>query len=260
MPTRPHEIITPCGERTYKTEVSKTSHSFKPRDQRCLRHLLKALTMKTIAKPLLFLTTSDLMNRDVIIIPQDMSLCAAARLLFQNQIGGAPVADANGRCVGMLSASDFVHWVEDGAIGAEDVPLSACPYQVGSRMLTGEDALTCNLAEGSCALQEMRPSSGGRQVAICLQHDGASLDWQQVTKNVSASAVRRYMTTDVVTARPETSLPELARTMIDAHIHPGQSHLIPHKKAKNGLARFVVPACLQALLLDAAFGRFVLPQ
>ncbi len=40
----------------------------------------------------------------------------------------------------------------------------------------------------------------------------------------------------------------------------GQSHLIPHKKAKNGLARFVVPACLQALLLDAAFGRFVLPQ
>ncbi len=41
---------------------------------------------------------------------------------------------------------------------------------------------------------------------------------------------------------------------------PGQSHLIPHKKAKNGLARFVVPACLQALLLDAAFGRFVLPQ
>ena len=33
---------------------------------------------------------------------------------------------------------------------------------------------------------------------------------------------------------------------------PGQTHLIPHKKAKNRLADLVVPSRLQAFLLDAA--------
>jgi len=32
-------------------------------------------------------------------------------------------------------------------------------------------------------------------------------------------AVRRYMTTDGDTVEPQTPLPELARIMIDAHIH-----------------------------------------
>ncbi len=35
-------------------------------------------------------------------------------------------------------------------------------------------------------------------------------------------------------------------------ISPGQTHLIPHKKAKNRLADLVVPSRLQAFLLDAA--------
>ena len=175
--------------------------------------------MTTTTKPLLALTTSDLMSRDVITIPQEMSLRAAAHLFFQHQIGGAPVVDADGRCIGMLCATDFVHWAEEGAQGAEDVPLPACPYQVKGRLLTGEEAVICTLAEGSCPLQEMRPTTGGRHTAVCLQRNGVLPDWQQVTKNLPVSAVQRYMTADVVTVGPQTPLPELARTMIDAHIH-----------------------------------------
>jgi CBS-domain-containing membrane protein len=44
-------------------------------------------------------------------------------------------------------------------------------------------------------------------------------DWQKVTKDLPRSAVRRYMTTDVVTVRPEAPLPELAQAMVDACIH-----------------------------------------
>src|SRR5205823_6663795 len=40
----------------------------------------------------------------------------------------------------------------------------------------------------------------------------------------------------------------------------GQTHLIPKKKAAYGLAGFVVPRRLQALLLDAALGGLVLLQ
>jgi CBS-domain-containing membrane protein len=175
--------------------------------------------MATTTKPLLALTTSDLMSRDVVKISQDMSLRAAAHLLFENQIGGAPVVDADGRCVGVLCATDFVHWTEEGAKGLEDGPLPACPYLVKGRLLTGEQAMICTLAEGSCPLQEMRPTTGGRHTAVCLQPGGVLPDWQQVTKNLPVSAVRRYMTADVVTAGPETPLPELARMMIDGHIH-----------------------------------------
>ena len=175
--------------------------------------------MTTTTKPFLALTTSDLMSREVIAIPQDMSLRAAAHLLFQNQIGGAPVVDGDGRCIGVLCATDFVHWAEEGGKGAEEVPLPACPYQVKGRLLTGEEAVLCTLAEGNCPLQEMRPTTGGRHTAVCLQPSGVLSDWQQVTENLPVSAVRRYMTADVVTVGPQTPLPELARTMIDAHIH-----------------------------------------
>ena len=165
------------------------------------------------------LEATDLMSRDVVTISQEMSLRAAAHVLFQNRISGAPVVDANGRCIGVLSAADFARWAEEGGHGAEDVPLPACPYQVKGRLLTGEAAVICTLAEGSCPLQVMRPTTVGRHTAVCRQPSGVLSDWQQVTENLPVSAVRRYMTADVVTVGPQTPLSELARVMIDAHIH-----------------------------------------
>lgn len=165
------------------------------------------------------LQAADLMSRDVVTIPQDMSLRAAAHLLFQNQISGAPVVDADGRCIGVLSAADFVRWAEEGGHGAEDVPLPACPHQVKGRLLTEEEAVICTLAEGCCPLQEMRPTTSGRHTTVCRQPYGVLTDWQQAAESLPVSVVRRYMTADVVTIGPQTPLPELARMMIDAHIH-----------------------------------------
>lgn len=175
--------------------------------------------MTTTRKPLTTLQAADLMSRDVVTIPQGMSLRAAARLLFEHQISGAPVADASGRCIGILSATDFVRWAEEGGHGAEDVPLPACPFQVKGRLLTGEQAVICTLAEGRCHLQEMRPTTAGRHTAVCRLPSGVLCDWQQVAENLPRGTVRHYMTVDVVTVAPQTPLPELARMMIDAHIH-----------------------------------------
>lgn len=175
--------------------------------------------MPATRKPLIALKAADLMSRDVVTVPEGMSLRAAARLLFQNQISGAPVVDASGRCTGVLSAADFVRWAEEAGHGAEDVPLPACPYQVKGRLLTGEPAVICTLAEGCCPLQEVRPTTAGRHTTVCRQPTGVLCDWQQVTENLPRDAVRHYMTADIVTALPQTPLPELARMMIDAHIH-----------------------------------------
>ena len=64
-------------------------------------------------KPFLALTASELMSRDVEAIPRAMSLRGAAHLLSQAHISGAPVVDTEGKCVGVLSATDFVHWAEE---------------------------------------------------------------------------------------------------------------------------------------------------
>jgi CBS domain-containing protein len=61
-----------------------------------------------------FLTAADLMSRNLVIVPQEMSLQGAARLLSRAHVSGAPVVDEEGRCVGVLSTTDFLHWVENG--------------------------------------------------------------------------------------------------------------------------------------------------
>jgi CBS-domain-containing membrane protein len=70
--------------------------------------------MRTATKPLLSLTAADLMSTAVVAIPRAMSLRGAAHLLSQASISGAPVVDDRGRCIGVISATDFVAWAEKG--------------------------------------------------------------------------------------------------------------------------------------------------
>jgi CBS-domain-containing membrane protein len=130
--------------------------------------------MRTAAKPFAALTAADLMTQEVIAIPQHMSLRTAARLLGRSQVSGAPVIDANGVCVGVLSGSDFVRWADQGAPRRRPVGAPSC---------------------------------------VCA-------DWQLVeAESLPTDEVSLHMTADVVTAPPQTGIVELARMMLNAHIH-----------------------------------------
>src|SRR5579864_1630205 len=129
--------------------------------------------MLTTTKPLLSLSAHDLMSSDVVMIPEDMSLQAAARLLSRAGIGGAPVVNANGRCVGVLSASDFLHFAEHDE----------------RKHLHRDEACMCSAWQ--------LPEDAERDVC----------------------AVREFMTSDPVVVTPGTSIGEVARIMLDAHIH-----------------------------------------
>jgi CBS domain-containing protein len=72
----------------------------------------------TANKPLLALSAADVMSRDVTMLPRAMSLRAAAHLMSEMQISGAPVVDETGECVGVLSATDFMHQAGHGERGA----------------------------------------------------------------------------------------------------------------------------------------------
>ena len=61
------------------------------------------------------LTAEGIMTRSVLVIDQTMSLSRAAALLAEKQVSGAPVIDADGRIVGVVSEKDFLREMGVGA-------------------------------------------------------------------------------------------------------------------------------------------------
>jgi CBS-domain-containing membrane protein len=80
-------------------------------------------------KPLFAMTAEEMMSKDMVTVPRRMSLRAAAHLLNEVRISGAPVVDEEGRCVGMLTTSDLSKWVERGECASKrlhDAPACMC--------------------------------------------------------------------------------------------------------------------------------------
>jgi CBS domain-containing protein len=170
------------------------------------------------AETLLDLRCEDIMNPELVTIPRSTSLRDAARLLRRAQLSAAPVVDEQGRCVGMLSTADFLRWIEEGCPDPAAGPIRTCSFQREGRLLTGEEAVICKLAPGSCPLQSVQPTTDGRHTAVCLQPSTVLCDWQQVNEGLPEGGVAgRYMTTDIVTAEPQTPVAELARLMAESH-------------------------------------------
>lgn len=62
--------------------------------------------MRRITEQLFRLTARDLMSREVLTLSQWMPVQSAVRALTRVRVGGAPVVDEHGRCVGVFSLSD----------------------------------------------------------------------------------------------------------------------------------------------------------
>jgi CBS domain-containing protein len=54
------------------------------------------------------LRVADAMNHRIVPVSADQTMAEAASLFIKHGISGAPVVDAEGRCIGMLSSTDFV--------------------------------------------------------------------------------------------------------------------------------------------------------
>ena len=133
--------------------------------------------MVTVNKSLMSLCASDIMSRNIVMIPREMSLQGAARMLSRADVTGAPIVDDKGCCIGVLSATDFMHSIEtDG---------EPC-HKLNGKVETCSHSCSWQIPEG--ALQP-------------------------------GSRVEDFMTKDPVLVAPATPIGELARIMMDAHIH-----------------------------------------
>jgi CBS domain-containing protein len=148
------------------------------------------------------------MNRLSSVIPRQMSVRKAAYRLYRSKSAGAPVVDEKGRCVGMLLVRDILRWIQAGCPEAVVDPGNACPYQIRGRLLTGDAAVICTLADGSCPFQEVQPTTAGRHTEVCMRQENEASPF---------GALPKYMTTDRVTVGPETRLPDLMHRMFATH-------------------------------------------
>jgi CheY-like chemotaxis protein/predicted transcriptional regulator len=66
---------------------------------------------------------SAVMSRDVMSVPPDMTLAAVAELMLRTHVRNAPVCDARGRVVGIVSLSDLARagWADAAAATVADV-------------------------------------------------------------------------------------------------------------------------------------------
>ena len=64
--------------------------------------------MNAVIDRLRGLTVRDVMSRSVVWVTKLQHMADVATLLLKHELSTAPVVDENGRCVGMLSATDFL--------------------------------------------------------------------------------------------------------------------------------------------------------
>jgi len=169
------------------------------------------------------LTAGDLMSRDLVVFRECTPLRDVARQLVERQISGAPVVDAQGKCLGVVSASDFLRLVARKANeSAGPVPGTAitCDFQQRSSDSSGQRIVLCTLPEGACAIQQVEMGPDGRQRLICTQPNTVLVDWQVVeVDHLPRTEVEHFITSDPVLVNVKTPVQTLARMMLDAHIH-----------------------------------------
>jgi CBS domain-containing protein len=125
------------------------------------------------------ITAADLMNPDVLTVPDDMSVRDLARFLVDNDITGAPVEDDAGRLVGVVSVFDIAR-------------------------LLGEDEDDFELEE-----REGAPANGAS--------DDAGLD--EAGDDEDELLVEDIMTPAVWSVTEEATVPEVASLMLKEHLH-----------------------------------------
>jgi CBS domain-containing protein len=140
--------------------------------------------MKTVKQ----IQVREIMSRDVITVRDDMTLHEVATFLTENQISGAPVEDAEGRLVGVVSLADVARATSEQSRLEPERPAAARPPVADFYIHGWERKLTVEEFE-----------------SFQVEEPGL--------------LVNEIMTPRVYSVGQATPVPEAAKMMREAHIH-----------------------------------------
>lgn len=126
---------------------------------------------------------ADVMQGEPVTVSPDLSLAALEDLLLSHRIGGVPVVE-HGELVGVISRSDVV------------------------RVLSLERSLAGIIGEGL------------REAEFAPGEEGATRPLPDALRGqLQAHTVRDAMVTDPITVGPTASIGEVARRLVERHVH-----------------------------------------
>lgn len=124
----------------------------------------------------------DFMQRDVVTVSPDSTLREALSLMTENHVTGLPVMDRLERCIGLITSSDILNYEQDNDSESDE----------------------------------------GRVAEI---YDAESQQWETVPlsafhlEKFGDVSVDEVMTRDLIWVDRNTPLKDVARRMIDEHVH-----------------------------------------
>jgi CBS domain-containing protein len=128
------------------------------------------------------LTAKDVMNSNVLSVRDDLSLAALAEFLVDNEISGAPVEDVEGRLVGVVSLTDLATWEMDRAVAVPEHSQPDYYLRGWEERWNPEDLVGLRVGEAERTVGEI-------------------------------------MTPSVLAIDEESTIPQVAKKMIDARVH-----------------------------------------
>ena len=122
----------------------------------------------TTAKTLATLQVEDVMTHKVVTVAVNNTMLEAADVFFEHQITGAPVIDELGHCVGVLSATDFVHSKAEELDGHERLGHFLCSRHPSGLYSIDEVRHDLVRSHMSPAVQTMKQSTSLLTAARCM--------------------------------------------------------------------------------------------
>lgn len=139
--------------------------------------------MNSAIERLISLKVIDLMTRHVVCISQNATMGEAAQRMCEKNIGGMPVTDEQGRCVGIITTTDFTHRDQNRT-------------ETGGMLVLDDEF----------AIQdEFSVRNGGAWSPVRIAY-------------VAEDRVKTHMTPTLQTVNEDSSLLTAARIMCDEHI------------------------------------------
>ncbi|MEM9352137.1 MAG: CBS domain-containing protein [Planctomycetota bacterium] len=144
---------------------------------------------------------SELMSREAVCVGLSQTMAEAADVLTENRVTGCPVVDELGKCIGVLTSSDFVH------AKAEEIDGST---RVGDYVLSADDSGVFSVGRLGHDLVKTHMSSAVQSIA-------SDADLLSAARRMSLSRMHRLIVVDDA-SRPVgvvTSL-DLVRAIVEA--------------------------------------------
>jgi len=155
------------------------------------------------------LLARDVMESRVVTVTADAPLSSIFRMFYEEEISGAPVVNGEGQVVGVVSMSDLIRAVQEDHEAFIGIP----SYYEDARMESGPDWLE---------------------------------DVEEFEDRASHQTVGDVMTTDVVSVRPDTPIPDVAKKILKHRIH--RVLVVDEKREGDNLAGIISLFDLVALL------------